>query len=124
MKNGIARNSMRWQMLGCGIAVAIFIAIMYIRRSQEANNNASASTVAWHWDSVKEGMTKEDVTRLLGKPMRIQEYPKEGMSQWWYTRPVEDIGTGVQPGGGSIVFQGGEVVKVHTTDVIIERIRN
>jgi outer membrane protein assembly factor BamE (lipoprotein component of BamABCDE complex) len=124
MKDGIVPNKTRIQFLLIGIAVVALALLGKINWRQAARKEVKSPSIALDWQRVSEGMTKEEITTLLGKPMRIQEYPQEGMTEWWYMEPVESMSEGMQFGGGSIVFEGERVVKVLTTDVMVDKIRN
>lgn len=103
--------------LGLGVMVSIGL-------RQAANKSQVPARTSLDWESVREGMTKDEVLRILGKPMRIQDYPEAGMTEWWYMEPLENLVEGMQSGGGSLVFEGDRVVKVLTTEVMVERKRH
>ena len=79
--------------LGLGVMVSIGL-------RQAVNKSQVPARTSLDWGSVREGMTKEEVLRIVGKPMRIQDYPEAGMTEWWYMESLENLVEGMQSGGG------------------------
>lgn len=108
MKIGIATSSGVAKALNC---LCIGISLLSCKKVNEPVEHSHAAPLV-EYESIKIGMSIDQVRSILGQPGRIFQSPSDEGEAWTYYKSSEELREGFQVGGVTIFIQRGSVIKI------------